>query len=339
MSIIITSDWHLSDNPRDAARHQFIDWLVDLLKEERPQALFMLGDLTEAKDEHRAWLANRVVEHIVRLARLCPMVILRGNHDAVNPEWPFFHFVGNLDNVYWINQPQDSDVGALALLNLDRVIGRHLFLPHTSNHERDWADYKNLAKYVWIFTHNTFAGADYGHGHQAKGIPPSLIPKGVEVVSGDVHVPQRVGPITYVGAPFHVDFGDDYQPRVAKVASDRIAFVDVAGPEKRLLEITDLKDLAKAKYNPGDIVKVRIVLSPADHARWPEMQAAVRAWGDKHDVIINAVVPQVGRVDGGRGGKRMVQKRDDPALVKAYVKARGVDGVTEKTGLRLLDKA
>lgn len=347
MGIIVTADLHWSDNPRDAARHRIVDWLVDLCKrmkadDKPPEALFILGDLTEAKDEHRAWLANTVVEHIARLRLHCPVVIVRGNHDATNPEWPFFKFVHQIEGVYWVNQPQDSDVGALSLLELDRVIGRHLFLPHTTNHERDWAEFTNFAKYVWIFTHNTFAGADYGHGQEAKGVPPSIFPaNSVQVVSGDVHIPQRVGPITYVGAPYHIDFGDDYQPRVAHIQGNKIEFFRIDLPDKRLIEIDDLKQLAKLKVARDDIVKVRVTLSPADHARWPEIQAAVKAWGEKAGVTVNAVVPQMTRPDGDRqsGNKRMVAKRDDPGLVRAYVKNRGADTATEKTGMRLMDQA
>ena len=334
MSVIATGDLHWSDNHRDAYRHEFVGWLSGCLEEHKPEALFLLGDLTEAKDEHQAWLTNTVVGHIARLASYCPVIIIRGNHDAVNPDWPFFRFVDEIDNVFWINQPSDSVKGALSAISLG--IGRYLCLPHTTDHERDWAEFKNLAKYTWIFTHNTFSGADYGRGQLAKGIPLSVIPSNsVQVVSGDVHVPQKVGPVTYVGAPYTIDFGDDYKPRVALIKGDKMAFIPTQGAQKRLVEVSSLADLKKVKLAKGDIVKVRVNLATEDRTKWPEMQTAIKEWSDKQGVVLSLSQPMVDR-DPGR--KRKLPITDDKQLIREYIKQRGADPVTERVGLRLMER-
>src|SRR5205814_1607714 len=87
-----------------------------------------------------------------------------------------------------------------------------LFLPHTNNYKRDWKGL-DFSKYQWIFAHNTFQGANIGP-RRLEGIPTSIFPRNAKVISGDIHVPQHFGPIEYVGAPYRIDFGDDYEPRV-----------------------------------------------------------------------------------------------------------------------------
>src|SRR5262245_15252200 len=304
MSVIVTADLHWNDNTRDAARHDFVDWMVGCLKQHRADALFVLGDLTEGKDEHRSWLVNAVVDHLARWSRQCPVIVIRGNHDYLDPEHPFFGFVNHIEGLYWINRPMDDGEGSLSVHHGDRLrhsIGRYLMLPHTRDFEKDWDGYK-LRDYGWVFTHNTFEGSDYGQGPLAKGIPLDVV-KGARVISGDVHIPQKIGPVTYVGAPYLIDFGDDYEPRVAMVDGSKLSFVKVDGPQKRLIEVRSLKELVekgRTLVEKGDIVKVRVDLTMAEHAKWPEMQAKVREWADKQGVVLHAATPVLLREEGGK---------------------------------------
>jgi len=327
MSVIVTADLHWNDNPRDLYRHQYVEWLAGCLKQHKPEALFILGDLTDAKDEHRAWLVNQVVLHITRLALFCPVVILRGNHDFLSPDWPFFRFVDQLENVYWVNWPDDG------LFHLS--IGDYVCLPHTSDYKNDWAKF-DFSKYEWVFTHNTFTGSDYGQGPLAKGIPPDVFPDTCVVLSGDVHIPQSVKPVTYVGAPYLVDFGDDYDPRVMLIGKGSVRSISVDGPQKRLVEIKSLADLKKVKLDSGDMVKVRLNLATEERSKWPEMQAAIKQWAEKQGLVLSSSQPMVAREPGQA---RRVRIYDDKLLVRDYVKSRGADAATEKTGIRLLEKA
>lgn len=358
MTVLVTADLHWSDNPRDDYRHRFVDWLVATCRKEDASALFILGDLTEQKDEHRAWLVNTVVDHISRLARTCPVVLVRGNHDFLNPDWPFFRFVERINGVTWINDPISSDEWHIRYSERDPAFPRppplkdlasFLILPHTTNPDRDWDGRMYRAgmpkgvdnHYSWIFTHNTFEGASYGRGDAAKGISLDWFDKQDRVISGDIHVPQKLGPVTYVGAPYLVDFGDDYEPRILALgrAAKAIESITCPGPQKRLVEITSLRQLStiKANVEKGDIVKVRVSLTMAEHARWPEIQERVREWGDKAGVRVHAITPQMVRGDDRTKATRQARaKRDDTALVREYVKQRGVDNATEKTGIRLL---
>ena len=95
MNSLVTGDWHFSDNPRDDYRHAYMKKLMRLIKRKKVNNLIVLGDLTEEKDRHSAWLVNQVVLHFAELSQLCKIYILRGNHDYVDPDTPFFSFLGH----------------------------------------------------------------------------------------------------------------------------------------------------------------------------------------------------------------------------------------------------
>ncbi len=49
MKILFISDLHLTDAPLDAYRFEFLSWLLQKLKELKPDYLFILGDVTHEK--------------------------------------------------------------------------------------------------------------------------------------------------------------------------------------------------------------------------------------------------------------------------------------------------
>lgn len=326
MTTLVTADLHLSENPRDGYRFQFLEGLPDLVRRLGARRVVILGDLTEAKDAHRAPLVNRIADSLAKLAEEVSVYILRGNHDYVIAEVPFYRFLSHLRNIRWINQP--------TVLKL-RGLGDCLFLPHTNNLE-DWA---NLAfdEHAWTFCHQTFEGAAAGHGRQLTGVP---VPGGAfRVVSGDIHVPQKLSRITYVGAPYHVDFGDDYEPRVLLLDGNKMRSVPCNGPQKRLVEVSSVGDLAPAggSVRPGDIAKVRVHVSQEELAARSKIRAAVREWADNAKVVLHAV-----QLVAGEGPKqkktRQPDRRSDEDLVREYVAARGGGKATLQVGLKLIER-
>ena len=90
MSYLLIGDPHLSDRPRDDYRFALFDQVRVWQDIHKPQATFLLGDLTHEKDRHSAALVNKTVEGILKLKP--PVFILKGNHDYIDPENPFFKF-------------------------------------------------------------------------------------------------------------------------------------------------------------------------------------------------------------------------------------------------------
>jgi len=330
---LITADLHLSANPRDSYRFNFMERVPRLLTKYGCELLLVLGDLTENKDYHGAELVNRIADYFKSYTAICPVLITRGNHDGTDPNHPFYQFLKHIAGITWVNSPTEE---------LGDSFGPAIYLPHTSNYKKDWAEI-DFDKYRWVFAHNTFSGAQGEFGHILDGIPLDVFPADARVISGDIHVPQKIGCVRYVGAPFCVDFGDSYDPRCLLLEGDKVSSIKLGGPQKRLVtgDVTVPKGQpvykGVDKCKPGDILKVRLTINRALAPHWPECKAAVREWGNKHGFIIDTVQPiitELNQLNKDRSTHK--PKRTDEQLMLEYAKARGLDELTIKTGMKFI---
>jgi len=330
MSVLITADLHLSANPRDEYRLAWQQKLRALARKHKAECVLILGDLTEEKDRHGAWLVNQVVQHLSELALICPVVILKGNHDYVDVSSPFFAFLGSVPGITWVGSPRTAETLPIPpLAGLKRV----LFYPHGSKMD----DPKG---FDLVFAHDTFQGAAIGHSMRADhGLSPSLFGK-AQVISGDIHIPQQVGQnVTYVGAPYTVDFGDDYEPRVLVLAGGKTISVPCPGPQKRLVDVVDGK-FDKGRVTPGDILKVRVHLTSENRNDWHAIQKTIRDTFEEMGCIVHAVQPVL--TDSRSRVSRKLSKpktQSDKLLLLQYARARKIDESTTKVGLRLMRNA
>lgn len=345
MTLLITSDLHLSANPRDGYRHAFMEKLPNVAVQQKVRTTVILGDLTELKDNHPAELVNATVDHLAALAKVCFVVIVPGNHDWLSSaNNPFFAFLRHIPKIKWVDRPTAlADViryeGTLRGEDLPNV----LLLPHASNPEKAWKDI-DFSIYDWAFCHQSFAGAVTETGHKLSGIPLSLIPKPVKIISGDIHTPQEVGGrLTYVGSPFTIDFGDGFQPRMLLLRSNNNSLVSIpcGGSQKILIEATSFKAFEGLKkfpgVEPGDILKVRIPLTSTEHAELPKITAQIRAWGEKLGYVIHMVQPVLAKPGARMTKVKAAPIKADPDVLKSYAKARDLSDSTTKTGLKLLE--
>jgi DNA repair exonuclease SbcCD nuclease subunit len=331
VTALVLADLHLGENPRDDYRHRFMRALPEVAAKLLPDRIIILGDLTEEKDHHSAWLTNRIADYMTELARVCKVIVQMGNHDYISVDDPFFQFIGKFPGVTFISRPTAVDINGLGLC---------MFLPHTRNYKGEW-DMKSWPDHLdWIFAHQTFQGADVGFGHHMDGIPLSIFGPKDRVISGDVHVPQTLKQVTYVGAPYTIDFGDDYKPRMLLVDKKGFKAIPCHGPQKRLIEINSTKDLGKRDLMRGDILKIRFNLLQEEVAEWPETQRRIKAWAYDGGYQLFACIPVL---EQSKGRKRVrVTKEDnktDTQIVQEFSTHRDVDERTTKTGLWLMDKS
>ncbi len=320
MTILVTADWHLNDLPRDAYRHKFMEWLIDQVKLLRITKVIVLGDLTEEKTNHGAWLVNAISQYINDISMEADVIILTGNHDYVSEDVPFFEFTKHMEHVWWINRPTLRD--------------ECLFLPHTNNYKK--ANWPLKDKYDFIFSHQTFQGADVG-ARKLDGIPLSIFRKDARIISGDIHVPQTIGNLTYVGAPYHVDFGDNYQGRVLLIDGDKVKSIPYDGPQKRLIEVksfSDIKSLGKTGARKGDILKFRINVKQSQYDEWDAIKTDIRRWGDDNGYNIEIVQPAVQMLP--KTQIKQSSAKDDKALLEAFVKRVDAPKETLNTGMGML---
>lgn len=332
MTTLVTADLHFSDNSRDSYRFRIFKTMHKIIKDHEVNLVLILGDITEEKDEHPSRLVNRIVNHLYRLAKECRIIIMKGNHDFLgDPNNPFFSFLGKIPNITWINNPTETKA-----LRYHTELGNSIFLPHTNNYKKDWKSL-TFSNYRWIFCHQTFAGTMIG-GRHAEGIPLEIFPID-RIISGDIHIPGD-DPVTYVGAPYAVDFGDDYSPRMLLLDGKRKTSIPVPGPQKRLLELRSINDIQrplKVKINAGDILKVRVDIAAKDYARWHDYQEIVRSWGEVNKYVIHMVQPIVSdRTVDADVKNRIRETKTDEEVLTSYGKQRGIDSKTMRTGEKLL---
>lgn len=338
MSVLVTADIHLTDTtatPRDAYRHQAMTTIADIAINGgySIDTIIILGDLTEEKDNHGAWLTNKVVEHLSNFAHMCPVIVLMGNHDFLREGNPFFSFVNRIPGIHWIDKPIAMSVPSLG--------DNCLFLPHTRNYKRDWKDIK-LSGHDQVFAHNTFTGASSEHGYELDGIPRAIFPDIRHyVISGDVHTPQRVDQITYVGAPYLIDFGDNFEPRVLLLREGHLPkSIPVPGPQKRLIEATsDLVLLENSKPpHPGDIVKMRITLKEGEYASWADIREYAREWVELAGATLYTIAPLVEKQTSQVRKQKRATPKTDEQILTSYSKRLDVDDRTLETGFTLMHK-
>ena len=324
MQILVTADLHFSENPRDEYRHEFQRELRNIVKKHDVSRVIILGDLTEAKDRHSAELVNRIVDHFYKLTALCDVTFLRGNHDYLtSPDNPFFAFLSRIEHISWINNPT--------------AIGTWLYLPHTTDYKNDWKQFK-FSDFDTIFCHQTFEGADTGF-KQLTGIPTSIFPKSVKVLSGDIHVPQDLGTVTYVGAPYTVDFGDNYEPRMLLLDSKDMISIPCPGPQKRYVERKRNSEfITEHKLNKGDILKVKADFEPGLALSWQQIKQEVKDWAEDKGYIVHSIQPIVTHKKMKKTQNKKAAQSDED-LLAAYGKARGINESVLKTGLWLMENS
>lgn len=270
MSAIVTADTHWNDNPRDESRWGLLDWLA---KDVTADELLILGDLTVAKNNHPARMVNRLVDQFIKLSQHYQHIyILKGNHDYTDPNCPFFMFVETLrDNITFIPEPEAFDL----------TIGKWVFMPAGT----DWRENQVKILKQQVFAHVSFDGAISESGYQLSGVNPNIVRETqAKVISGDVHKPQTLnrGAIEYVGAPYHIHFGDDYEPRILLLQNDGTrSNLYFPAPKKYHKTITTLADLDRINVQKGDQVKLTVQMRRADLPDWKNWRDLIKAQAER----------------------------------------------------------
>lgn len=281
--VLLTTDLHLSEKSEDQYRFDLFPWIIDTYGDQI-KTVFITGDLTDRKNFHADWFVNKVVYHILSLAEHFDVYLLCGNHDYdVDPTQPFFGFLGQYKNVTYILKPFISSSGIL-------------FLPHSRKPGEDWTilskpETKDLKA---IFMHQTFRGSVSESGRVLEGISSRRFQRfGCPIFSGDIHVPQQLGPITYIGCPYHIHYGDKFEPRVL-LLNRKFKTQDVyfPAPRKLMLDLNHGNELNKMrrKLCKGDRAKVRIHLPRSEFGNWSEHRDRVWKTAKKIGIQLHSIV-------------------------------------------------
>lgn len=268
MKLLLTADLHLTDSPLEEYRWQFMEVMLPrLVKDNQIAKVWILGDLTDRKDRHSSNLVNRLVNTFKNLTT--PTSILMGNHDEPISGTPYWSFLSEVEGVDYLTKPSQW-------INT-------LCLPFSSNPLEDWKDYaENFKHFGSIFMHQTLSGAKVEgnkileHGHTLP-----IFPRDIPVYSGDVHRPQTIGSITYIGTPFPVRFGEDWPGRVLILdTSDFSKYQEIILPSIRRtiveLDSESINNFKSSDWKKGDQLRIRYHLSTSLLATWPEHELRIK---------------------------------------------------------------
>jgi hypothetical protein len=322
--VILTGDWHLDDNPANASRWLVFDALENAMASYGDRHILILGDLGDRKDRHPGALVNRLVQEFQKQVRLgAQFDIIMGNHDKPLNGPAYWTFLNEHPGVRFYDKPTwKSNI---------------LLLPYSSDPAAEWPTFLDGGPDV-IFMHQTVTGVRE-NGQLLKNDKMPDLPDDIPIYSGDIHTPQRVGPVTYVGAPHHCRFGDTHSCRML-IIDDKTyrarGQIDLFPPRKVIAEISSIKELEALGLQAGDQVRIRWKLPVSKMDQWELDEEAVQEWQHDNGVIIDSLEPTI-TMDAVNSELKSLS--EEPAeILRAYAEAEGIEGPLLDYGLELLEK-
>lgn len=292
MKLLITSDIHLNDSQKDSVRFELFPWLAKQQSTHKTDASFILGDLTVEKDNHSSVLVNQLIEGLMILKP--PVYILKGNHDYIREDLPFFNFLSAIDGITFCTEPE-----FLKKYNVYMV-------PHQLTQAALDKALKATPEGCLVFMHQTLTGAISDTGSRLTGM--ALTPnKAHTLCSGDIHVPHKCEGVTYIGSPYHTRHGIDYIPRVLLLDGDKEIDLYFPAPKKLSLTIRDISELPKLEK--GDQLKLTLELPRSEAVEWANHKKAILEHCKQNEVEVYGLELKVAqarkrpRLDSQSGNK------------------------------------
>lgn len=333
---IVTGDLHLTSNPRDAYRWGLIPWLLGQAKDTKAKTLAILGDLTDAKDYHPAKLVNDLVTafQILRGGFFEEIVVLEGNHDYLKGGEVFFQFLNEFPGVSFHTHVQEDTNSPCAAL----------WLPYskTPGKYQDVEQTPDFSRFDYVFMHQTADGAVASNGQVLEGELRRRFPTQPQekLYSGDIHVPQIIGDVEYVGSPYHVHFGDKFKPRVVLIEEVGVETdLHFKTIQRVTAKVNSVAELEGYDLKAGDQVKVRLDLSPSERHDWDRLKREVMDFCKRREIYVQGIellTPKTRR--RLLSNARTVAPTHSPEdIVSHFVRQEDLGGEMLDVGLEILE--
>lgn len=337
MRILGTADLHLVDDTSAEYRWDIFKTIYIEAQKNRVDAIYICGDITDKKDNHSSSLVNRLMNELHNLSNVAPVMILKGNHDYIKADQPFFQIAEKLGGVTFVSEPTFR--GNIALL------------PHTRTPEETWGDI-DFEDIDFVFMHQPVIGAvtsDYyeiEHGLNRNWFSD----KDVIVLSGDIHVPQQVGCVEYFGAPYRINFGDNYDGQFLVIDTDNyeepVALVPISFMKRHTITVGSPEEIRESDALPGDQVKIRIRLAKSAFHEWQQLKREAASICEELRLVVKGIelkpiAPRaklrvadesdVGTGQGDRSG-------NPEAVLARFVAKEGLEAKTAKQGITFIQQ-
>ncbi len=327
MKILLATDLHLTDRPEDEYRWGLFPWLEALCAKENIQHAFFLGDLTDSKDRHSASLVNSVTRSINSLRKAigdttednsARVHLLMGNHDFIDKRTPFFDYLRLVQGISFYQET--------AIVNISKgadecLIGMVPFQREDSDFYDEVRQAIHLAAETemgalsLLLIHQTLSGSRLSNGTtMTEGLDTEQVDgiHGMEythIYSGDIHIPQTVGPVKYVGSPYQIKFGDEFEGRVLVYDTTKSRHKAHKFPclRKWTFEVTGIDELESQMEQVGerDMVKVRLNIPRRDIPDSGALRRQVFEIAQGKGAVVSSVTLRVSAAKTGlrkRGG-------------------------------------
>ena len=345
MKILLVADVHLVEKLEEAHRWDVFAKVKEICLFEQIENVCFMGDTWDKMDRYGAALVNRSVEELTTLvANGINVAVLQGNHDYKKEGVSFWDFLNSFPNITYITKPVEAN----------QVWGGKntspMFLPFSPNPKEEWACIP-LQGYPLIFMHQTLAGSLVEGGRKIEKEPHALpiFPRGVTIYSGDVHCPQTIGRVTYVGTPHATRFGEDWPGRLLIIDTDNpseFGAITLASVKKEILNISSVADLdvlaMKKSLANGDQIRVRCSLNKDNFMDWSIIEGNIREWAALQGLSIASVEGAVEEqidVEGSESqisSDHSIEQLSPEDIVRLFAKEENLGEPVILEGLKLI---
>lgn len=192
----------------------------------------------------------------------------------------------------------------------------------------------DFSHYQWLFLHQTISGSVSSNGQVMEGDELPLL-NAAKVYSGDIHVPQIIKGIEYIGSPMHIHFGDDFKPRCVLLEKGGhpvdLHFETIS---RRAATVTSLKQLTRMDFRQGDQVKLNVELSESEKHDWSKIKREALSFLKSQQVEVHGI-----KLTVRKAARRLVAElnANAPSYSPAETLARFIEA--EELGGEALDAA
>ena len=332
MSKIIVADLHLTSNRLDEYRWEWLDAFTELSFNKNSE-LVILGDLTEEKDRHKETLVNRLTSYLRKWSTAFSTVtLLAGNHDGLTSSKPFFQFLDLLPNVKFITEPV--------------ILNQSLYLPHSREPISEWKNLIHKKGLDYIFMHQAIEQASTSSGFKlsSASLPPDYFNDcKATIIAGDIHVPQTINSVIYVGAPYHVYYGDAYKGRFMLIKDKVITYQSIKSLSKWKIKIDDLDNIKNYKIEDNDQVSIEYTIDRSDQHRWVEIRDKLRNIVKSKKAALTSLELIVNKneasIDYERSKVKTSSKMSDWELIKIFADLNKLNQAYYDTAIKIASEA
>lgn len=255
-----------------------VNQVGELAKKFQVKRIFLLGDVFDLKDRIPARIMILFAEAVKKFP--CKLTILKGNHDFAEDDYAPVRLLEREGRLEFISEP-----------SFDMEIA---FLPYFRKYETFTEEWKKLhetikgdtgfdANVKLFLFHNTVSGAKFSNNLKAEGTFDLPTFANIRYLAGDIHLPQKVGPIQYLGSPYQVDFGEEGQNKFVylyKADIDLLTSVELKYPKFVSVDISTINDIEQ-KDVEGNYVRMTGEVLKEKKEQAEECKKILESWKPK----------------------------------------------------------